>query len=283
MQALTDIESPIAIQGVEGSFHALAARKYFGPDIQLVMSPSFPALFKELDNEQVGFAVVAIENSVAGTLMHNYTLLRKGNHRIIGEVYLRIAHNLMAMPGQSLPEIQEVYSHPMALAQCQMFFERHPHLRLVEAEDTAGSAQWIQEGQRKGVAAVASVEAAEVFGLEILAPEIEDNPRNFTRFFIVETNGAGKGDISHASKASLCFNLLHQVGSLAGILQTLAVHELNLTKIQSLPIIGQEWEYFFHLDIEFDALSAFQEALTQIQPQVNELKVLGAYPRGVKL
>ncbi|MEO0469027.1 MAG: prephenate dehydratase domain-containing protein [Bacteroidota bacterium] len=272
----------IAIQGERGSFHEIAARKFLGNEIELTMCDSFPALFRSLDNGVAEIGVMAIENTVAGTLLPNYALLRNSNYRVIGEVYLRIAHQLMALPGQRIEDIREVHSHPMAIRQCHRFFSQYPHIRLIEKADTAGSAAWIQEQQAKGIAAIASELAAETYELPILAHNVEDNPRNFTRFLIILDKEVAPEKPGPANKASVCFNLAHQVGSLSQILLVLSAHGMNLTKIQSLPIVGQEWEYFFHIDLEFDDHAQYERALSAIQHQVNELKVLGEYPRGDK-
>ncbi|MEM7658922.1 MAG: prephenate dehydratase [Bacteroidota bacterium] len=272
----------IAIQGVKGAFHELAARKFFGPAIELDMCETFPHLFRALKSATADYGVVAIENTVAGTILPNYALLRNTDYQIIGEVYLRIEHQLMALPGQSIEGLREVYSHPMAIQQCQAFFETYPHIRLIEFHDTAGAAQWIQETNRTGSAAIASSLAAEHYGMEILAAGIETDKRNFTRFLIIDPHATAEVSVEQPSKASLCFNLLHKVGNLSQILLVLSSHGMNLTKIQSLPLVGREWEYFFHIDLEFDTVSQYQLALAAIQPLVNELKILGEYPRGDK-
>jgi prephenate dehydratase len=272
----------IAIQGEKGAFHELAARRYFGPTLTLEMCETFPLLFRALAQGQAGYGVIAIENSVAGTLLPNYAMLRDSTLTIIGEVYLRIEHCLMALPGQRISDLREVHSHPMALAQCQHFFHAYPTLRLVEHPDTAGAARWISSERLDGVAAIASRLAADHYQLDLLAEGIEDNPRNFTRFLIVlDQQEAATLDLS-PDKASLCFNLLHKVGSLSQVLLVLSSHGINLTKIQSLPIVGTEWEYFFHIDLEFDDHAQYRRGLAAITPLVNDLRILGEYPRGDK-
>lgn len=272
----------IAIQGEKGAFHELAARRYFGQAIELEMCETFPLLFRALAQGQANYGVLAIENSVAGTILPNYAMLRDSDLTIIGDVYLRIEHCLMAHPGQHIGDISEVYSHPMALAQCQRFFRQHPDIRLVEHPDTAGAARWIQEEQLQGVAAIASRLAADHYELDLLEKGIEDNLRNFTRFLIVVDRNVADSMELHPNKASLCFNLLHKVGSLSQILLVLSSHGMNLTKIQSLPIVGSEWEYFFHVDLEFDNYDQYQRSLAAITPLVNDLRILGEYPRGEK-
>ncbi|MEL6674184.1 MAG: prephenate dehydratase domain-containing protein [Bacteroidota bacterium] len=270
----------IAIQGVSGSFHEIAARKFFGEAIELSMCNSFPALFDCLEEGKADYGVMAIENTVAGTLLPNYALLRNSQYRVIGEIYLRIQHNLMSMPGQRLEALTEVHSHPMALQQCKVFLKQHPHIRLIEREDTAGSAEWIQQGRRKGVAAIASTAAARHFELEVLAAGIEDNPLNFTRFLVLAPEDQSKRRTQQADKASLCFSLGHEVGCLSQVLLILSAHGLNLSKIQSLPIVGRAWEYFFHVDLEFEQIEQFERCLLAIGHLAKDLKILGIYPRG---
>ncbi|MEM9984972.1 MAG: prephenate dehydratase domain-containing protein, partial [Bacteroidota bacterium] len=243
------------------------------------MCETFPLLFQTMELGEVPFAVVAIENSVAGTILPNYAMLRDSSLTIIGEVLLRIEHCLMALPGQEISELREVHSHPMALAQCQRFFRQHPHLRLIEHPDTAGAARWIRDTQRQGAAAVASRLASKHYQMPMLAEGIEDNPRNFTRFLILLDQAEASKLNLEPNKASLCFNLLHKVGSLSQILLVLSAHGMNLTKIQSLPIVGREWEYFFHLDLEYDDHQQYLRALAAITPLVNELQILGEYTK----
>lgn len=272
----------IAIQGIRGAFHEIAAKKFFGETIELETCYSFPELFRSMDTAKADFGVVAIENSVAGTILPNYALLRNSNYEILGEVYLRIEHCLMALPDQSIDDIKEVHSHPMAIQQCQAYFEQYPHIRLVESADTAASAEWIQRKQLKGIAAIASELAAEQYNLEILASGIETNKRNFTRFLVIaDSEQASTNDWKSEmpNKASLCFNLGHQVGCLSQVLLVLSSHGMNLTKIQSSPIVGKEWEYFFHIDLAYDSYEQYRRSLDAIQHLVNELKILGEYPR----
>lgn len=275
METLTATQQKIAIQGYAGSYHEAAAKKFFGTDISFEMCDSFPTLFKAMSAGKVSKAVVAIENTVAGTILPNYALLRDSAVDIVGEVYLRIAHCLMCLPGQAISDIQTVHSHPMALLQCHDFFNKHPHLKLVEADDTAGAAAHLQLGQ----AAVASAQAAELQQLDILATKIEDNPQNFTRFLIIQ-NKTETPSPALVNKASLCFNLKHAVGSLAQVLLVLSSHGLNLTKIQSLPLPGQSWEYFFHIDIEFDDFAQYQRGTKAIDHLVEAYQVLGTYQSG---
>ncbi|GAB4426526.1 MAG: prephenate dehydratase [Bacteroidia bacterium] len=282
METGTGTEQRIAIQGVLGSFHEIAARQFFGPGVVLDMCDTFPELFRKLAEGQARYGVVAIENTVAGSLLPNYALLRNSALHIIGEVYLRIEHSLMALPGQRIEDLREVHSHPMALQQCQDFLAEYPDLRAIERPDTAGSAQWIAETGSRGVAAIGAALAAQHYGLEVLRQGIESNHRNYTRFLVLLDKDAARRLPLRPDKASLCFHLSHKVGSLSQILLVLSSHGMNLTKIQSLPLVGQEWEYFFHIDLEYDDHAQYQRALAAIQSLVAELKILGEYPRGIK-
>ena len=279
-RAMSESRNAIAIQGVEGSYHHIVANKYFGQNIDLVKCDRFEDIFKVLDNGQANYAIMAIENTVAGTILPNYALLRESKYRIIGEAYLPIQHQFMALNGQTINDITEVHSHPMALLQCRNFFKQHPHLKLVESPDTAISALRLKEQPRKGVAVVASVLAAELYDLTILQSSIEDNKRNFTRFLVLEEKSGYNLENITANKASVSFHLGHRAGALAGVLAFLAGHGINLTKIQSLPLLGKEWEYFFHLDMEFKNYQDFVEAMQTIKPIIQEFQILGEYKKG---
>ncbi len=290
MNSILPISAPsqtlkIAIQGVKGAFHEIAARKFFSNPIELDMCETFPQLFRDLENKRADIGVIAIENSVAGSLLPNYALLRDSHLSIIGEVYLRIKHNLMALPGVKLSDIAEIHSHPMALHQCQRFLGKHHHIKLVESEDTALSAKRIREHQLQNVGAIASHICAQYYELDILAEAIETNHRNFTRFLVVIEDSQAGAWVKDINKASLCFNLAkmsQRIGSLAGILSILGHYDMNLTKIQSLPILGKEWEYFFHIDLEFEDYERYQQSLDAIRPLVSEMKILGEYQRADK-
>lgn len=280
MDTLEIIAQKVAIQGYHASYHELAAKQFFGSEIEMDMCSSFQELFASMEKNRSTYAVMAIENSLAGTILPNYALLRNSGLVIIGEIYLRIDHQLMALPGQSIDDIQAVHSHPMALAQCSKFLNSYSHITVIEKMDTAGSAQEIAENQWPGIAAIASKEAAQRYGMEILATDIEDNKRNFTRFLVLcMPEEALKHDIK-PQKASICFNLKHEAGSLSNILLGLSYHQLNLTKIQSSPIAGKEWQYFFHIDLEFDDYSKFQRGMIAISSSVENFQCLGEYPKG---
>jgi len=271
----------IAIQGGYGAFHEIAALNYFkDEEIEIVPSNTFKDLFKSLKLAKADYGIMAIENSLAGSILPNYNLLRESNMKIIGEIYLRIRQNLVALPGQTIEDIREVYSHPMAILQCQLFFDKYPHIRLVDSIDTALSAKDIQKHNRMGVGAIASSLAAVKYGLEIMSEGIETNKMNYTRFLILkDRNGDNQRD-NRANKASIHFALAHKIGSLSKILSILSFYDINLTKIQSLPIIGQDWEYQFYLDIMWEDNKRYHQALEAIKPFTSDLGVLGEYEKG---
>jgi len=271
----------IAIQGGQGSFHEIAARKYFvNNGIALAPCDTFNDIIDELVEGRSNYGCYAIENTVAGSILQNYALLKENPVEVIGEVYLRIAQNLVALPGQKIEDITEVHSHHMAIAQCRMFFKKYPWIKLVESVDTALSARKISEGQIIGRGAIASSLAAELYDLNILAEEIETNKRNYTRFLILAKKGKNDNRNLNPDKASLCFSLSHQTGSLAKILSVIAFYDINLTKIQSLPILGQEWQYFFYVDVTFTEFERYQQCLAAITPLVKDMHILGEYNYG---
>lgn len=269
----------IAIQGVKGCFHEQAARLFYEnheqavPDI--VECSTFDGLYKSLDREAADAAVMAIENTVSGGLLPNFELLRKYDRKIKGEVFLRIQQNLMALPGQRIEDIKEVRTHYMAINQTREFFKDYPWIRLVESEDTAKSAAEVASEGLMGVGAVASTLAAELYGLEILAESIETYKQNFTRFLVFDD--ALEVDRSKVNKASMCFTLPHTPGSLAHVLTIMSFYGMNLTRIQSLPIPGQEWQYFFYVDIKFDDYVRYEQAVAAVRPLMEDLNVLGEY------
>lgn len=271
----------VTIQGEAGCFHDAAAHLYFkGEDIQTVACDTFPAMFDLLEHDASLLGIVAIENTIAGSLLQNHELLRQSNLRIIGELRLRISHVLCALPGQTLDSLTEVNSHPMALMQCEEFLRRHPSLRMVERNDTAGSALEIASRQLTGHAAICGEYAARLYGLDILEKGIETNKRNFTRFlivadpFVASEIGPGEKDID---KASVVFTLPHTQGALSKILTIFSFYDINLTKIQSTPIVGREWEYRFYVDLTFDSILRYRQALEAVRPLSRDLTVLGEY------
>jgi len=272
----------VGIQGVAGCFHDAAAREYFkGYDVETVEFDTFPELFEALHYDASLLGIAAIENTIAGSILSNHELLRSGDLRIIGEYKKRISHVLCALPGQTIDDITEVNSHPMALMQCEQWLRRHPRMKMVERFDTAGSAREIaDEGRLTGHAAVCGEYAARLYGLEILAEGIETNKRNFTRFLILAdpllAAEFGPGELS-ADKSSLMFTLPHSTGALSKVLAILSFYDMNLSKIQSTPIIGREWEYRFYVDLTFNNVVRYRQALEAVRPLINDFKILGEY------
>lgn len=271
----------IAIQGIRGSFHHIVAESFFGKEIELAECMSFTEIPVLLKTDQVDSAVMAIENSIAGAILPNYALIDEYDLSIEGEVYVNIHHHLMALKGQALSDIKEVWSHPMALLQCRKFFREHPGIKLIEEKDTAEVARRIQHNAIQGVAAVASKMASELFDLEIIADDIQTIKNNSTRFFILKKS---KNAPYHPSKvanikdkASIKFVTKHNKGSLAEVLDIFAKHDINLTKIQSLPIIETPWSYAFFIDLVIDDFVLYQNALHLLSKKVNHLKILGEY------
>jgi prephenate dehydratase len=271
----------IAIQGIKGSFHHIVANEFFGEDIELAECMSFTDIPLLLNAGKADSAVMAIENSIAGAILSNYALIDEFDLSIEGEVYISIHHHLMALKGQTLEDIKEVWSHPMALLQCRKFFRDRPNIKLVEEKDTAEVAKRINENQIKGVAAIASKMAADLYDLDVIADDIQTITNNSTRFFILKK---GHDSPYHPSKvgsikdkASIKFITKHDAGSLAEVLDIFGKHEINLTKIQSLPIIDKPWNYAFFIDLVIDDFLLYQNALHLISKKVTHLKVLGEY------
>ncbi|MGL4411794.1 MAG: prephenate dehydratase [Bacteroidales bacterium] len=270
----------VAIQGVAGCFHEVAAREYFKSEsVEVVPCDTFQDLFESIARGRADFAVAAIENTIAGTLLPNYELLNRSGLTIIGEHKLRIEHCLVALPGQSIEDIHEVGSHPIALMQCRDFLSQYPSIRVVEKLDTAMSAREIAESGLTGVAAICAKAAAEVYGMEVLAAGIESNKRNYTRFMMLTDRDSAVAfkDEGHVNKASLAFALPHSQGSLAQVLSILSYYNINLTKIQSLPIVGSEWEYLFYIDLTFESITRYRQSLEAIMPLIRDLSILGEY------
>ena len=267
----------VAIQGFAGCFHEQAARLFYGQgkELGIVECGTFDGLYESLEQKKADAAIMAIENTVSGGLLPNFELLRKHDRKIKGEIFLRICQNLMVMPGQTIRDIHEVRTHYMAINQTRQFFSNYPHIRLVESEDTAKSAADIAAGKIYGVGAVASALAADLYGLEIIAPGIETYKQNFTRFLVMDDGIEVPED--SIDKVSLCFTLPHKAGSLAQVLTILSFYDMNLTRIQSLPIPGREWQYFFYVDIKFDSYKRYVQALSAVRPLMEDLKVLGEY------
>ncbi len=277
------MDKKVAIQGAKGCFHEQAARLFYEDHghivLDIVECAAFEDLYRSLSSGEADAAVMAIENTVSGGLLPNFELLRRYDRKIKGEVFLRIQQNLMALPGQKIGDIKEVRTHYMAINQTREFFKDYPWIRLVESEDTAKSAAEVAECGLQGVGAVASELAAELYGLEILAPGIETYKQNFTRFLIFDDSL--EVDRPKVDKSSMCFTLPHTPGSLAHVLTIMSFYGMNLTRIQSLPIPGQEWQYFFYVDIKFDDYIRYEQALAAVRPLMEDLTILGEYVAAV--
>ena len=270
------MDNKVAIQGIKGSFHHLVAQQYYHSDIKVVECMSFQEVANSLLSGEASEAVMAIENSIAGSILPNYALIDEHQLKIVGEHYIPIDMNFMALPGQKIENIKKVYSHPMALLQCKDFFKEYPHIKLIEDTDTAEVARRISEKKSHHVAAVASTAAAEIFGLEILAKSIHTKKSNATRFLILslkkkEPNG------EKINKASLKFELESKRGSLVSVLNIIRDYELDMTKIQSMPIIETPWKYSFFVDVVFENYAEFEKAMEIIKVMTEELKILGTY------
>ena len=273
----------IAIQGVPGSYHDIAAHKYFkDEEIELICCNTFEDVFENMRKDSNVIGMIDIENTIAGSLLHNYELLRASGATIIGEHKLRISHSIMCLPDEDWDDLTEVNSHPVALAQCREFLQHHPGLKVVETEDTAGSAENISRNQLKGHAAICSKYAAELYGMKILQEGIETNKHNFTRFLVVCDPWMADElkDRSKINKVNLVFSLPHNEGSLSQVLSIFSFYKINLTKIQSLPIIGREWEYLFYVDIMFNDYLRYKQAIDAVTPLTKALKILGEYAEG---
>lgn len=268
----------VAIQGVKGSFHHIVSQQYFENQVTVKECLTFDEAVQSLILDQTDAVVMALENSIAGSIIPNYALIDNHHLHIVGEHYLNVQHHLMALPNQDINDIVEVYSHPMALLQCKEFFKKHPHIKLVEDKDTAEVAQRIQSKNIKGVAAIASKLASELFNLNILAESIQTIKHNETRFVILkkETQDILNGDIN---KASIKFELEHQRGSLAAMLNVMSDCKLNLTKIQSLPKMETPWKYAFFIDVTFDVYEDYKKAISIMEIMTEDFKILGEYKK----
>ncbi len=270
----------IAIQGIEGSFHDIAAHRYFdNEEVELVCCETFEQVFSEMSRDPQLMAMVAIENTIAGSLLHNYELLRDSGVTIVGEHKLHISHSIMCLPEDDWDDLKEVNSHPVALMQCRDFLNKHRGLKVVEVADTAGAAADISRGHLRGHAAICHKDAAEIYGMKVLQEGIETNKHNFTRFLVLANQqmAIGMRNLQEVNKSSLVFTLPHEEGSLSAILSVLSFYKLNLTKIQSLPIIGKEWQYMFYIDLSFSDYTRYRQAINAISPLTSDLKLLGEY------
>jgi len=270
----------VSIQGYEGSFHQVAAQQFFGMETEVIPCATFKEVIKIASNKKESDGgVMAIENSIAGSILANYNLLQKSNLKIIGEIYLQIRQNLLVNPGVKLEDIREVHSHTMALQQCYDFLDKYKW-KLVETEDTALSAKHVHQHKSKHIAAIASKLAADLFQLEVLAPNIQTLKNNYTRFLVLQRQDVAQ-PVNDANKASVNFHTDHSRGSLAKVLTKIADGGINLSKLQSFPIPGSDFKYSFHADMEFDTLGQFENVIDQIRPITAEVKIYGVYKRGL--
>src|SRR5687768_5254730 len=268
-----------AIQGYEGSFHQVAAEQFFGKEVEVIPCASFRDVVKIAGNKkESNGGVMAIENSIAGSILPNYNLLQKTNLKITGELYLQIKQNLLVNPGVKLEDIREVHSHTMALQQCYDYLDKHKW-KLVETDDTALSAKLVHQHNSKHIAAIASKLAAELFHLKIIAPNIHTLKNNYTRFLILQRQDLAQ-PVTNADKASVNFHTDHSRGSLARVLTKIAEGGINLSKLQSFPIPGSDFKYSFHADMEFDSVEQFEKIIEEIKPLTAELKIYGIYKNG---
>ena len=277
------MKKKVAIQGIAGCYHDIAARNYYeGEEIEIIPCNTFPDVISTIKKDPSIVGLMAIENTIAGSLLQNHELIRESGLRVTGEYKLRISHSLVALPGTSIHDITEVNSHPIALMQCTEFLNTLPNAKVVEKEDTAMSARWIAENHIEGHAAICGKLAAEIYGMEVLAEGIETNKRNFTRFLSIADRWVADEIMRDVdkNKSSLVFAVPHTSGSLSKVLAVLSFYDMTLTKIQSLPIIGREWEYLFYVDLTFTDYARYQKALDAIQPLTKDLKILGEYAEG---
>lgn len=272
----------VAIQGGLGAYHGIAAENYFGEEVEIIPCVAFRDIFSAIEKDPNIIGIMAIENTIAGSLLGNYDLLKDNKLPIAGEYKQRISHCLAALPGQSIHELKEVQSHPIALMQCTEFLDSLPNIKIVEHEDTALAARDIAQNQTTGIAAICSERAAQIYGLEILARGIETNKHNFTRFLIFANpwivDELQKEEV--LNKASIVFTVPHTEGSLSHVLSVFSFYNINMTKIQSLPIQGREWEYQFYVDLKYADLTRYRQSLNAIRPLISELKILGEYVDG---
>jgi prephenate dehydratase len=275
------IEKPkVAIQGIRASFHEEAALKYFGENIQTIECMSFKQTFDALQNKDADYVVMAIENSIAGSILPNYSLLLNYGFPVVGEIYLPIQLHLMALPGVKFEDVKYVTSHPIAIRQCVDFFDEYPHLQIIESSDTAACAKRIRDEHLTDTVAIANTLAARLYGLDVLERRIESNKKNFTRFLILTNHE--NAEKKQPNKASLCFQVSNKVGALAKVLNIFAEEGVNMSKIQSMPVLGKRNEYNFYVDIEWDEARQYDTAIRQILKYTHNFNILGEYQRHVE-
>jgi len=270
----------VAIQGIRASFHEEAAFKYFGEDIETIECASFKQTFEALNNKKADYVVMAIENSIAGSILPNYSLLLSYAFPVVGEIYLPIQLHLMALPGVKFEDVKYVTSHPIAIRQCVDFFDEYPHLNIIESNDTAACAKRIRDEQLTDTVAIANTLAARLYGLDVLERRIESNKKNFTRFLILTHHD--NVDKKQPNKASLCFEVKNKVGALAKVLNVFAGEGINMSKIQSMPVLGKRNEYNFYVDIEWDEQKQYDNAIRQILKHTHNFNILGEYQRHIE-
>jgi prephenate dehydratase len=267
----------VAIQGIRASFHEEAAFVHFGENIQTIECNSFKQTFEALEGGQADYLVMAIENSIAGSILPNYSLMMGYNFPVVGEVYLPIQLHLMALPGVRFEDVKYVTSHPIALRQCIDFFDEYPHLKLIESNDTAACAKRIRDEHLTDTVAIANTLAAKLYELDVLERRIESNKKNFTRFLILTHHD--NVEKKENNKASLCFQVSNQVGSLAKVLQIFAEQDINMSKIQSMPVLGKRNEYNFYVDVEWNNAKQYDNAIRQVLQYTQNFTILGEYQR----
>lgn len=271
----------VAIQGIKASFHEEAAFKFFGRDIETIECNSFKQTCDCLERNDADFVVMAIENSIAGSLLPNYTLIREYNFAITGEIYLPIQLHLMALPGIKFEDIKIATSHPIAIRQCVDFFEDYPHIQVIESNDTAACAKKIRDEQLTDTVAIANTLAAELYGLNIIERRIESNKKNFTRFLILKKNKIDNE--AEINKASICFQVGNHVGALSKVLNIFAEQEVNLTKIQSMPVLGKRNEYYFYVDMEWNKMENYDTAIRKALKYTVNFNIMGEYLKNDKV
>jgi len=277
------MKKKVAIQGISGSYHEMAARNYYeGEEVEIIDCITFREVISTVKKDPSVTGLMAIENTIAGSLLQNHELIRESGFSITGEYKLRISHSLVALPGTSIHEVKEVNSHPIALMQCGDFLDTLPNIKIVEKEDTALSAKWIAENHLEGHAAICGKHAAEIYGLNVLAEGIETNKHNYTRFLSIADRWTADEIMRGVpkNKASLVFATPHSVGSLSQILSIFSFYDMNLSKIQSLPIIGREWQYMFYVDLVFSDYVRYRQAVDAVTPLTKDFRVLGEYAEG---
>jgi prephenate dehydratase len=272
----------IAIQGFRGAFHQEAAENYFGKNINLIECLTFDALVESVKIGKANYGIMAMENSLVGCILPNFVLLRESGLNIIGEVYLHISQNLLALPNQLVSDLHEVQSHPMAILQCKSFFNDFPRIKLVDSYDTALSAKFIAEQNLVGVGTIGSSSAASLYGLEVIAPSIESHKENFTRFMVISATSISICE-EIPVKATIAFTANHKPGGLSSILSPLSKEGVNLTMLQSLPRVGSAWEYIFHADLCYCSMSQARNSIIGLSKKVSQLWVMGVYPSQIHL